>query len=158
MNPSNSQEPIKKKHPGGRPHKTLKDLPSNWQDIIISCSLKGYSEVEIRAELIKSSGTSAKNIIGLWYALKEHEAEFLKTVNIGKILCEAWWTAEARKRLRGKNFQSFVWFKNMQNRFGWKDKLDLEHSAPEVLVEKFASLTANELIAKANGIISGKSS
>jgi hypothetical protein len=111
----------------GRHQKTTADLPANWKSIIIEKSILGWSEVEIRAEIMKSNGKGAKNITMLWYALQRHQKEFLETVLLGKELCEAWWTAEGRKRIRSKYFRDHVWFLNMKNRFGhnWKDKQEI---------------------------------
>ena len=131
---------------------TIKELPKNWKDIIINLSLKGYSEVEIRAEIVKK-GKTAKDIIGLWYKLQDRESEFKQTIIIGKALCEAWWTAQSRKGIRGRTFQSFVWFANMKNRFGWKDKTDIEHSMTDSTIEKFANLSTQALLEKANALI-----
>lgn len=119
---------VKAKHPGGRPPKTIKDsLPENWKELILNMCAQGFSEVEIRAAL---SMNGKKFSHTLWYSLQAREAEFQETISIGKILCEAWWTMQARKGLRSKTFQSFLWFTNMKNRFGhsWKDKVGVEHS------------------------------
>lgn len=139
-------EPIKPKHAGGRPVKTVANcLPDNWKDLILGMSYQGYSEAEIRAELTMNGKKFNHN---LWYSLQDRDKEFQETITIGKVLCEAWWTSQARKGLRSKSFQSFIWFCNMKNRFGWKDKTDVEHSGSvtwEGLVNDFTRAKEKDL-------------
>ena len=129
-----TQQIPSKKNKGGRPQKSLEsllannELPQNWKEIIISNAIKGCSETEIRAAIIISSGKGTKSILRMWNALQERETEFRKAIIVSRTLCEAWWLEQGRKSLKKKNFQSFVWFKNMCNRFGWRDKGEVEHS------------------------------
>lgn len=117
----------KKKHAGGRPKKTVKNcLPENWKEIILQLSSEGMSDVEIRAELCIAGGKFSHET---WYALKERDAEFSETLNIGKVLCQAWWEKQSRTRLyhsKGSIFETGSWYANMKNRFGWRDKNDID--------------------------------
>jgi hypothetical protein len=138
----------------GRPPKKLEDcLPKNWRDIILDMSAEGLSDVEIRAQLCLAGG---KFNYDTWYALKDREKEFAETLQIGKLLCQAWWEKQSRISLSDQNFQTGNWYANMKNRFGWRDKTDIEHSLSDSTVEKFATLSVTELLTKANAII-GKS-
>jgi hypothetical protein len=121
MNTINSATlPTKPKHAGGRPKKEIKDiLPANWQEVILSLSDQGCSEVEIRAKLCKVKGKFSHNI---WYELEKRDEEFQETLKKGEALCRAWWEGQGRVNLKAKNFQTGLWTMNMKNRFGWTDK------------------------------------
>lgn len=111
----------------GRPKRiiTIKDLPSNWKEMVYDMASKGMSDVEIRAAFCMSG----KRVnVEMFYVLKEKDVEFSETIKNSRILCEAWWLTAARKALRAKQFQAAVWYMNMKNRFGWRDKQEVEHS------------------------------
>jgi len=121
-----------KKHPGGRPPKTINDLPDNWEENIINLSKEGMSEYEIRAEL----GIT----FHLWYKLLENEKNlFSITIKKAQDLCQGWWMKQGRIALREKDFNSTLWYMNMKNRFGWKDKSenDINLTASINLVDLF---------------------
>ena len=40
--------------------------------------------------------------------------------------------------------------------FDWKDKAEIEHTVPDSLVDKFAGLTVEVLLKRANELASGK--
>lgn len=126
-------------------------LPENWKDIILEMSVEGKSEVQIRAALITSAGVNAVSIEGLWYALRDREEEFLRTLKIAKGLCQAWWEEQGRVGLMHSSFSKFeaaVWFANMKNRFGWQDKLDVVHDMSEELLSKYKDMSPDELVSK----------
>jgi hypothetical protein len=137
----------------GRPRKTSKELPLNWQATVVNMASKGASEVEIRAALIKSNGMTYTAIRDLWYALKERETEFSETLLIAKVLCEAWWVEKGQKKLNSQYFQGYTWLANMKNRFGWRDKTEIEHNVPDKLLDKFKDLDARGLINKIHALI-----
>lgn len=118
---------VAEKNKGGRPPITTKDLPVGWKEIVYSMAAQGMSDVEIKVAL-STSGTKRKIKFhpDLWKALQEREEEFSETIKIAKQLCEAWWLKEGRVNLRAKNFQTGLWYANMKNRFGWRDKHDVE--------------------------------
>ena len=109
-----------KKHPGGRPRKTIQNcLPENWKDIILEMSAKGCSHVEIRAHLCLMGGKFSHET---WYALKDREQEFSDTIKIAGVLCQAWWERMGRNNITAQYFQTGLWYANMKNRFGWRDQ------------------------------------
>ena len=52
--------------------------------------------------------------------------EFVDALERGSEWSEAWWTEKGRTSLYDRNFNHALWYMNMKNRFGWKDKT--EHS------------------------------
>lgn len=130
---------MKKKHAGGRPPKKKEDFfPKNWKEKIFEMSAKGMSDIEIRAELCTKKGTFS---LDLWYALLKRDEEFSEAVQIGKVLCQAWWEKQSRIRLyhsKGSIFETGSWYANMKNRFGWKDKT--EHDVSDRAAQGIASL------------------
>lgn len=106
--------------PGGRPQKNLKDLPRSWKTKVLDLMMSGGSQVEVRAALDISND--------LYYRLLKDESEFSETIKKGLLLSEAWWERQGRENLANKNFSPVLWYMNMKNRFGWKDKQEVEHS------------------------------
>lgn len=112
---------------GGRPPVTLENLPKDWKEKVLLMSAQGMSAVEIRASMcLTGRGKTLKFHQNTWDALQTRDEEFLLTIKIGKDLCQAWWEAQGRKSLKAKNFQTGLWYANMKNRFGWKDKHEIE--------------------------------
>lgn len=42
-------------------------------------------------------------------------------------LAKAWWLEQSRVNLKDKNFSATLFYMNMKNRFGWRDKSEVEH-------------------------------
>lgn len=92
----------------------LKLLPEDWQEKILKEYKEGASDVEIRADLnLTWAG---------WKQLMDDSPEFYNTVVIGRQLEKAWWMRVGRVNVFDRNFNSMLWYRNMQNRFGWSDK------------------------------------
>lgn len=98
---------MSKEHP-------LAQLPEDWQEILLKNYKEGASDVEIRAELNMTYGK--------WRQLMDDSPEFYRTVVIGRQLEKAWWMKVGRVNVFDNKFNSFLWYRNMQNRFGWSDK------------------------------------
>ncbi len=99
----------------GRPRKQLKDLPTDWEDIIISMMSEGASLTEVRAKL-NLCGTDT-------YARFKKEYEgFRLAIKKGEYLSRAWWLEKGRINLENSKFSATLWYMNMKNRFGWHDK------------------------------------
>lgn len=122
---------MEKKRKAGRPKKNLSSLPKDWEKKVIDLMTEGASDVEIKAELSLCNDTFAR-------FLKE-EPLFSETIKRGRALCESWWQREGRTNLRNREFNSVLWYMNMKNRFGWKDKQEVEHSGnkdnPVVIID-----------------------
>lgn len=124
---------------------SLKDWKKEADEKVEKCLYQraiGYEYDEVVYEKSKIGGLGIK--------LSKGEIEEIKHCDTNK-------TKITTKQVIPDVTAQIFWLKNRQPE-RWKDTTSIEHSAPEALVEKFASLTASELITKANGIISGKSS
>ena len=124
----------------GRPKKTLDNLPKNWEEKVMELKKEGASDVEVRAEL----GISQD----LWERFIGEIKEFSLTIKKGEDLCEAWWLGKGRKNLENKQFNAVLWYMNMKNRFGWKDKSEESGRLPVSTSTLNIFLTKNENILK----------
>ena len=112
-----------------RPRKQLKDygLQDDWQDVVLRMSAEGCSAIEIRAALVWNAKEKSFNH-NAWDRLQEIDDEFLTAIKKAQVLCQAWWEKQGRKGLRHSKqtiFETALWFINMKNRFGWRDKHDV---------------------------------
>lgn len=83
---------------------------------------EGCSDVEIRAEFGLSND--------LWYRWLKEDEEFSETYSKAKALCNAKWEAFGREMAFGKaEGNTATWIFNMKNRFGWKDKQEVDMNA-----------------------------
>lgn len=107
-----------------RPKATL-DLPEGWYNEVLSLYKSGASDVEVKAWIYEQRGSFSNDLWERW--LKE-EDQFSETIKVGKMLSEAWWQKTGRTSLADKDFSYTGWYMNMKNRFGWKDKQEVEQS------------------------------
>jgi hypothetical protein len=117
-------EEIKPKHAGGRPKKTLDNLPKNWKQIITDIKREGGSDVEVRVALDISKD--------LWNRFEKEIDEFSATIKKGDDLCESWWLKNGREGIKDRTFNAVLWYMNMKNRFGWVDKTDITTKGKEL--------------------------
>jgi len=138
----------------GRPTKKLEDcLPENWKDIVLLLSADGASDCEIRSAFCvqrDKKGHAIKFNSQLWSRLEERENEFRQTLQKGEVLCKAWWMERGRKNVGNSFFNSSVFFMNMKNRFGWRDRTEIDHNLGNNFLEKFKDLDTKGLIEKIN--------
>lgn len=110
----------KKKHAGGRPSK----YDPLMCERVIELMSEGASKVEVAADL-----KIARDTLTDW---THKNKEFSAAIKIGEELSEAWWMGIAREnlieRFQGSKLNATLWYMNMKNRFGWKDKQEIEHS------------------------------
>ena len=106
-------------HPGGRPKKTLNDLPKDWKSKMLSLAGVGGADIELRVECL--GGICHET----WTRLIKEEDKFSETVKECKALCEGWWVRQGRIALRDKDFSPTLFYMNMKNRFNWRDKQDV---------------------------------
>ena len=117
--PAIDKQDPKPKHPGGRPLKTIEDLPKDWRQTIHNEMKQGASRQEIKAKLCISNDLFAR--------LMREDIEFSDTIKENEALSYAWWLNIARENLKDRSFSAVLWYMNMKNRFGWKDKQEKEH-------------------------------
>lgn len=111
------------KRPVGRPRTTVNDLPADWREIMRDCGQEGGSATEARCLL--GIGESA------WGTLLEDSEEFRRAEKTRSSLCEVWWERTGRKMATGADGNATVWIFNMKNRFGWRDKQDINHASED---------------------------
>jgi predicted transcriptional regulator len=68
--------------------------------------------------------------------------ELSNTIKRGVDLAEAWWVKQGRVNLTNKDFNATLFYMNMKNRFGWKDKQETQHTIEDntlrVIVENMS--------------------
>ncbi len=119
----------------GRPVVTLEDLDPNWRNMM-HVNYGGGSDDEVEVALAIPPSRAMSN--DLWDALQKREPNFSEAILEGQQLAPAWWQRKAREGLLtfdGMKFSSQLWFINMKNRFGWKDKQEVQHSAERCSAE-----------------------
>jgi hypothetical protein len=99
------------------------DLAEDWQKEVLSMYDKGASDVEIKAHIYNIRGSLSND---LWDRWMDEEPEFSETIKMGKMLSEAWWSKEGRTQLENPKFSYTGWYMNMKNRFGWRDKQEID--------------------------------
>lgn len=109
---------------GGRP---TKYKPEYCEQLIEHMS-EGYS-YESFAGVIGV----AKDTIYQW----EKHQEFSDSKKIAFAKCNVFWERVAMDGMHDRNFSAPVWIFNMKNRFGWKDKKEIDHSVDaKIKIEK----------------------
>lgn len=106
----------------GRPKSTI-DLPDGWYNDVLELYSEGASDVEIKAYIYSKRKTFSND---LWERWLQEEPEFSETIKQGRMLSESWWAKTGRKNLNNKEFSYTGWYMNMKNRFGWKDKQEVD--------------------------------
>lgn len=106
----------------GRPKQPF-DLSPGWHEPILQMYSEGAADIEIKAHIFYKRGSFSNS---LWDRWLEEEPEFSETIKVGRMLSEAWWVETGRKKLDWKDFSYTGWYMNMKNRFGWKDKQEID--------------------------------
>jgi len=96
----------------GRPKRSIKDLPNNWEKLLISQATNGASESELRVVL----GCISDD---LWYRLIADNKDFSRAVSQSKLLSQSWWERKGRENIDNNKFNTRLWNINMMNRFKW---------------------------------------
>jgi len=115
-----------KKSNAGRPTKYNPEMLPK----IIELMKEGASKVEVCAELDISNETLVQwcDPNGRYYI-----PEFSETVKRGVELSKAWWLRQGRINLMNKDFSATLFYMNMKNRHGWRDKTDINTTGSLVL-------------------------
>jgi hypothetical protein len=122
-----------------RPKENL-DLPEGWYNSVLDLYKEGASDVEIKAWIYEVRGSLSNDLWSRWIA---EEPEFSETIKVGKILSEAWWSKTGRKNLENKEFSYTGWYMNMKNRFGWKDRQEVETDGKVEVTVKYEERDSN---------------
>lgn len=106
----------------GRPLEPLQ-LPEGWGQQILSLYTEGASDVEVKAQIIEWRGSISND---LWKRWLKDEPEFSETIKKGRQISAAWWERNGRINLQNREFNYTGWYIQMKNRFGWKDKQEVD--------------------------------
>jgi len=113
--------PPVKKGPKLEPHKLM--LSRAWKTTALKLAAQGASMVEIMLAI----GVKPKRHARLLKETTPKGRVYRAVMTEAKNLCEAWWLQVGRKGLTmGTKFNSSLYYMNMKNRFGWKDKNETE--------------------------------
>lgn len=89
---------------------------------VIELGKEGYSKAQICARIDICCDTLSR-----W--VKEYP-DFSEAIKKANYFAQSWWEDKARQGLftekDGPFFNSTLWYMNMKNRFGWRDKQDIE--------------------------------
>jgi transposase len=92
-------------------------------DIIMPLLKEGASIEEIGLEL----GIGYSTL----YTWMEKHPELMEAIKQGREFSKGWWMKQGRISLREKEFNPTTWYMNMKNRFGWRDKHEVDVSVDE---------------------------
>ena len=106
--------------PAGRPTKYRPEFP----DRVRAYLADGYSQTACAGKL----GISHETFI-VW---KKEIPEFSEAIKEGEAASQSWWEDRGRDAVTNGEFNPTVWWRNMQNRFGWREKTEVtgEGGAP----------------------------
>ena len=109
--------------PSGRPKEYDEQWVKNHLDKLPAMFKDGQSIAEVCAELGMCKDT--------FYRLKKEYPVFSDAIKNGELLSEAWWSRLGRKGASGAaEINPTTWIFNMKNRFGWKDKKEVDIPNP----------------------------
>ena len=117
------------KHAGGRPQKTIADLPDNWEEDILEFASEGGGVVGC-IKILKISRD-------LWYAFIERDPEFKEVVRDCRLQSQAWWEEKMLAAAVGSDSgaaNATLMIYNMKNRFAddWQDRKVIEQTVIEI--------------------------
>lgn len=107
--------------------KYLERLPEDWPVQFLDMYEQGCSDAEVMREF----AITPKQWKVLLTSLGE--SEFEEVVEYGHALARAWWEAQGRVNLMKKGFNVRLYDINMQNRWGWARKAEVEQNEGPVL-------------------------
>jgi|SRR5579859_3684784 len=100
----------------GRPS----EYDPKYDEIAFNLLCEGASIAEVGWHLRKS-----QQCLSEW---REKYPTFGEAIKKGVEIAQGWWEKEGRTSLRDDDFNPTLWYMNMKNRFGWKDKQETAHT------------------------------
>lgn len=111
----------------GRPLSGL-NLKEGWQDEILEMYQEGAGDTEVKAFIWQQRGSFSED---LWTRWLKDEPEFSETIRFGRSLSAAWWEKQGRVNLSTQGYSYTGWYMNMKNRFGWRDKTEVDNKSTD---------------------------
>ena len=109
------------KNKGGRPKKTLNDLPKDWEKEAIKLYKDGASDIEVRVTILGISND-------LWGRFLQEEPLFSETITHGRELAKVWWMKKGRTGVDSREVNPKMFELNMMNRYGWGKNVKSENN------------------------------
>jgi len=124
----------------GRPQKGLADLdlPPDWKAEVLRLFAEGASREEIYLHFFRINAHYFDNLL-------KRDEEFLQLIKKGEQLSFGWWKEMGRKSLGKQFFHDALWFMNMKNRFGWKDRQEIDHNVKENLYVEYEGKSIDDI-------------
>ena len=110
----------------GRPTKYRSEMCTILEEMM----REGASQIEVMAKL-----NITKETFNNW--INEHD-EFSESLELGKVLSQAWWEKLGRDNITNSKFKHPFWYMNMKNRFLWSDKPQNEEDKNVTIIVKSA--------------------
>ena len=107
------------------------ELTDEHYIFILSEYSQGASDTEIKAYIWEERGSFSN---GLWDRWLKDEETFSETIKKGRAMSARWWEKNGRVNLKDKDFNPTLWYMNMRNRFGWKDKTDVTSDGKSIAI------------------------
>ena len=114
------------KNKGGRPSNAQiaeRESKTAWAKIMLSEYEQGASDIEVCSALRLSEKEFDKKML--------EDDLFSRLVQIGRLQAKAFWYKQSRLGLRDKSFNTQLFIKTMQNRYGWSDKSENVERKPD---------------------------
>lgn len=100
--------------------------------------MKYMSEGATRGEICRKLKISND----VFQGLLERFPQFREAYEIGKDFSRGWWEEQGRINLENTKFNSTLWYMNMKNRWGWKDKQEIEHGVNDRLADLMKEISS----------------
>ena len=84
--------------------KSIKDLPNNWEKLLIKQAPNGASESELRVVL----GCISDD---LWYRLIAGNKDLSQAVSQSKLFSQSWWERKGQENIDNNKFNTRLWNK-----------------------------------------------
>jgi hypothetical protein len=111
------------------------EYDSAFCEKVVKLMREGASIMEVARELNARRET-------LWSWRKNHP-EFKDAIETGLDYSQGWWEKMGRLAINDKQFNATVWYMNMKNRFGWRDKKDLTTNGKDLPTPLLNNVSSN---------------
>ena len=100
---------------------------------VVELMSEGYAKVEVAVAL-----GITRETLNAWDN-DSTKPEFSDAVRLGEEASEAWWMTKGRVNLENREFSATLWYMNMKNRHGWRDRI--EEKSERTMVTRYPDPT-----------------